>query len=42
MKNHGECEKTNEDIKLVTTEKEETFWCQNQIIIQQNFSLKIY
>ena len=26
------------DIKLVRTEKEETIWCQNQIVILQSFS----
>ena len=30
------------DIKLVTTKKEETIWYQNQIIILQFFSKKIY
>ena len=29
------------DIKLVTTGKKETIWCQNQIIILQIFSQKI-
>ena len=30
------------NIKLVTTKKEETIWFQNQIIIPQSFSQKIY
>ena len=30
------------DIKLVTTEKEETIWYSNQIIIKQSFSHNIY
>ena len=30
------------DIKFVTAKKEETIWCQNQIIKEQNFSLKTY
>ena len=29
------------NIKLVTTEKEETIWCRNQIIIAHIFSQKI-
>ena len=29
------------DIKLVTTERKETIWCQNQIIIAQSFVQKI-
>ena len=36
-KSHEEC-----NIKLVTTGKEETIWCQNQIIIAQSFSQEIY
>ena len=32
----------NTDIKLVTQNKEETNWCQNQIIILQGFSQKMY
>ena len=33
--------RTHKDIKLFTTEIEETVWCQNQIIILQSFSQKI-
>ena len=29
------------DIKIFTTEKKETIWCQNQIITLQNFSISI-
>ena len=31
----------HKDVKLVTTKKEETIWCQNEIIILQNFSRKV-
>ena len=30
------------EIKLVTTKKEKTVWCENQIIIEQIFSVKIH
>ena len=30
----------HKDVKLVTTKKEETIWCQNEIILQ-NFSRKV-
>ena len=31
----------HKDVKLVTTKKEETIWCQNEFIILQNFSRKV-
>ena len=31
----------HKDVKLVTTKNEETIWCQNEIIILQNFSRKV-
>ena len=31
----------HKDVKLVTTKKEETIWCQNEIILQ-NFSRKVW
>ena len=30
------------DMELVTREEKEAIWFRNEIIIQQNFSLKIY
>ena len=32
----------HKDIKHIATQKEETTWCQNQTLMLQSFSQKIY
>ena len=40
--NHGLILKRVHGVNLSQLKEEETIWCQNQIILQQNFSQKIY